>query len=234
MKKVYRVEVLGDSVLKGIQINPVNLKYYIKNDFGFEKLIKKYNIDIVNNSRFGCTVIKGAKVIKKNLELGFSPDAVVMDFGGNDCDYEWSEIAKKPDNIFIPKTPIDNFKREYRNIISLLRDHGILPILTTLPPIDAQRFFEWWCKDLNKGNVLRWLGSIDHIYQHHEEYSKVVEQIAIEEQVPLVDIRSAFLSHGQTADLLCEDGTHPNSKGQRVITETFEKFLSHQQIELLG
>jgi hypothetical protein len=40
----------------------------------------------------------------------------------------------------------------------------------------------------------------------------------------LVDIRGTFLRYFRIDDLLCEDGIHPNSKRQNVITETFLNF----------
>jgi len=229
MKYLSKVEVLGDSILKGIQVNKENLKYYIKNDFGIDILRKRYEIDIQNNSKFGCTVTKGDQMLTKKMKLGLSCDAVVMDFGGNDCDYKWSEIAANPYKEFKTNTPIDEFRETYRGIIKKLRDNNIIPILTTLPPLEAQHFFDWWCKDLNKENIMKWLGNVATIYNHQEHYSKEVEKIAKEENVPIVDIRSAFLSHGNVGELLCEDGTHPNSLGQKIITEAFDNFLIQWQ-----
>ena len=51
-----------------------------------------------------------------------------------------------------------------------------------------------------------------------------MEQLARETKTPLVDIRGAFLTHGHLPELLCEDGTHPNSAGQAVIGEAFRAF----------
>ena len=73
---------------------------------------------------------------------------------------------------------------------------------------------------------MKWLGSISHISDHQASYSSAVEDLAAREQVPLVDIRSAFLKHGTILDLICEDGTHPNSKGQQIITEAFQTFAA--------
>lgn len=233
MKHIRNVEVLGDSILKGIQVNPLNKKYQTKNDIDFEMLSSKYSLSIKNESRFGCTVTKGARILLKLLDKGLDCDAVVMDFGGNDCDYKWAEIAQHPDKSFSPNTPLDQFLKEYTNIIHLLKEKGILPILTTLPPLEPQRFFNWWCQNLNKENVLKWLGSIDQITEHQTMYSKAIEQLASEEHVPLVDIRGAFLRHGNIPDLICEDGTHPNSKGQAVITEAFQLFAAERRNMML-
>lgn len=225
-EKISNIGVYGDSILKGIQINPVNKKYYINNNIDLDRLSEKYSIQIKNYSSFGCTVTKGIKMLKKGLDKNASFDAIVMDYGGNDCDYNWKSIAENPDREHSPNTPIDLFMETYSDIIDTLKNKGILPILTTLPPLEPQRFFNWFCKDLNKENILKWLGEIKHIYYHQESYSKVIEKIALDKQVPLVDLRGEFLISENVKDLLCEDGTHPNTSGQKVITSCFNKFAN--------
>jgi lysophospholipase L1-like esterase len=225
MKQIERIEVLGDSILKGIQVNPENKRYYTKNDIDMNKLSKMYSLTFTNDSRFGCTVTKGSQLITKKLEKGMPFDAIVMDFGGNDCDYKWEEIAVNPDGDYHPNTPLDLFIAEYTNLIRKLKNNHIIPILTTLPPLEPQRFFDWWCQNLNKENVMKWLGSIKTIYNHQGMYSSCVEEIARKESVPLIDIRSAFLKKDHVENLICEDGTHPNSNGQKVITEAFQEFF---------
>lgn len=226
MKNIKNIEVLGDSILKGIQVNPVSKKYQTKNDIDFDMLSRRYALSIKNDSRFGCTVTKGARILLKKLDTGLDCDAVIMDFGGNDCDYKWAEIAENPEGVFLPNTPLDQFIEVYTGLIKTLKERGILPILTTLPPLEPQRFFHWWCRNLNQENVMKWLGSINHISDHQASYSSAVEGLAAREHVPLVDIRSAFLRHGTILDLICEDGTHPNSKGQQMITEAFQTFAA--------
>lgn len=234
MGKLSTIEVLGDSVLKGVQVNPANKRYYTKNDIDIPMLSEKFDIKVSNHSRFGCTVKKGKSILMNMLKKGFHCDAVVMDFGGNDCDFNWQEIATHPEGDFEPNAPLNHFIEDYREMIHLLKQHGIEPILTTLPPLEPQRFFDWWCQNLNKENVLKWLGSITRIYAHQENYSHHIAQLAREEKVLLVDIRGAFLQHGKISELICEDGTHPNSAGQKVITKAFYDFIIQKRAGLLA
>lgn len=76
---------------------------------------------------------------------------------------------------------------------------------------------------------MKWLGSITEIYSQQEKYSYHVAQLAMEEGIPLVDIRGAFLAHGHIGELLCEDGTHPNTMGQKVITQAFLEFAERRK-----
>lgn len=221
-----RVEIFGDSLLKGVQLNPKSLRYHINNNIDVEKIEKTHFLNIRNFARFGCTVTKGLELIEKRLK-GKEPfcDAIVMDFGGNDCDYDWQAVSERPDDEHMPHTPLNIFAETYHKIIALLKKNGILPILTTLPPLDAQKFFHWFCNGLNKASVLKWLGDVQHIYRWHENYSRTIEKIAVETNTLLVDLRGAFLRHRKLEHLLCADGIHPNTEGQKVITQAFLEFI---------
>lgn len=225
LDKMINIGLYGDSILKGIQINPVNKKYIVDNNIDVRMLIEKYSIQIKNYSSFGCTVTKGRNLLNKRLETNTGWDAIVMDYGGNDCDYNWRAISENPEGDYSPNTPIELFKETYCDIIDTLKKKGILPILTTLPPLEPKNFFDWFCKDLNKENILKWLGEVKNIYYHQENYSRVIEEIALKKQVPLVDIRGEFMTSGDIHTLLCEDGTHPNTSGQKVIASAFNKFV---------
>lgn len=219
-----KIEVFGDSILKGIQLNPENKKYVIDNNIDIELLSRQHKVEIINSSKFGCTIGKGKQLLDRCLLKNSKIDAVVMEYGGNDCDYNWKEVAENPEKDHFPNTPLEVFIGTYKEMIEILKKKGIQPILTNLPPIDPQRFFDWFCKGLNKENVLKWLGSINLIYRHQETYSRAIEKIALETGCPMVDLRGAFLEKQRIENLLCEDGIHPNTEGQKVITQAFRDF----------
>jgi len=227
-----RVEIFGDSLLKGVQLNPESLRYHINNHLDVERIEQTHLLDIKNFAKFGCTVTKGLALIEKRL-MGKEPfcDAIVMDFGGNDCDHNWQVVAERPDEEHLPHTPLDVFAETYYKIIARLKEHGIRPILTTLPPLDAPKFFHWFCNGLDKANVLKWLGDVHVIYRWQENYSRTVEKIAAETNTLLVDLRGAFLKHRSLDLLLCQDGTHPNTEGQKVITQAFLEFIDRAKVK---
>lgn len=224
MEELVRIQVLGDSILKGVQVDPATGRYHTQNEMDVSSLEREFGLAVQNTSHFGATCVKGARLLERLLARGAPCDAVVMDFGGNDCDYTWAEIAASPDGEHRPHVLLSEFTACYRTMIRSLLARNIVPILTTLPPLEPQRFFNWWCRGLDQAAVKRWLGDICNIYAHQERYSRAVEQLAREERVPLVDIRGAFLDHGQIGTLLCVDGTHPNSAGQKLITQAFRDF----------
>ena len=220
------VEVFGDSILKGVQLDPLNMRYRVDNNIDVGLIEKKHSLSIRNFSKFGCTITKGLSMIENRLKNNEpSCDAILMNLGGNDCDFNWKAISERPEDEHMPNTPLDIFVDTYRKVIDLLKEKRIRPVLATLPPLDAQKFFQWFCGSLNKENVLKWLGSVDTIYNWQENYSKTVEKIAHETGTLIVDLRGAFLKHKKPEPFLCEDGTHPNTEGQKLITQAFMELV---------
>ena len=224
MEENKQILVLGDSILKGIQVDPETGKYIIKNEMDALGLETEFHLSIQNKSHFGATCLNGDKLLNRLLDRGFHYDAVVMDFGGNDCNHDWAAVAADPTGEHFPLVPLADFTERYRALIRKVKAHGMTPIVTTLPPLVPQRFFNWWCRDLDQAAVRQWLGCECNIYAHQEKYSRTVERLAWEEQIPLVDIRGAFLENGRLGTLMCADGTHPNSAGQALITKAFRDF----------
>ena len=221
------VEVYGDSILKGIQLDDENMRYHVDNNIDVNMLEKRFLLDIRNFSKFGCTITKAFSLIEKRFKSDKPHcDAIVLNLGGNDCDFNWKEVSEHPEDDHQPNTPLDVFTDTYCKIIGFLKEKGIRPIIANLPPLDAQRFFNWFCGGLDKkANVLKWLGGVETIYRWQENYSRTVEKIADETDALLVDLRGAFLKYRKLEHLLCADGTHPNTEGQRVITQGFLDFI---------
>ena len=229
MDIIRKIAVFGDSIFKGLQLD-ANQRYRIINEIDTEELSRRHSLSINNFAKIGSTITKGISILQKRLDSGDEFDVAVMDYGGNDCDFIWAEIAEAPEAEHFSKTPIDTFIKSYHSMIETLRERGVRPILATLPPIDPQRFFDWNTRGLNRENVLKWLGEITTIYRFQEMYSRTVEKIAADTNCLLVDLRGAFLSHRRIDHLLCADGTHPNSAGQRIITEAFDMFAAANRV----
>ena len=226
MKIIRKIEVFGDSILKGIQINPLNKRYHVNNNIDIDMLSNRFSLNIVNHSKLGCTVTKAKALLDKYLDKTPDCTAILMDFGGNDCDFDWKSISENPDADHEPNTPICKFIKVYTGIVERIKESGVRPVITNLPPIEPQRYFDWFAKGLNKENILRWLNDINAIYRYQELYSRTAEEIARNTQAMLVDLRGAFLKDRCLGRYLCEDGIHPNTEGQRLITQEFANFCA--------
>ena len=157
-----------------------------------------------------------------------TPDctAILIDYGGNDCDFDWKSISENPSAEHEPKTPINKFVKVYTDIVERIKKYGIRPVITNLPPIEPQRYFDWFCRGLNRENLLNWLEGVNAIYRFQELYSRKAEEIARNTGALLIDIRSTFLKERHLGRFLCEDGIHPNTNGQGLITQEFASFCA--------
>lgn len=226
MKTVRSVGIWGDSVMKGVVFDEGRGKYSLLPENGAERASRKLGLRLFNRSRMGCTVTKGLSLLKKDLQKPEAGcDAALIEFGGNDCDYDWEQVALAPEKEHQPHTPLPQFMAGLRDMVSLVRQKGIEPVLMTLPPIHAQRYFDFFTRTgLSRDNVLYWLGDVQHIYRWHERYSLAVSRVARECDCPLADVRDAFLAERDYGDLLCLDGIHPNEKGHSLIERVLEGF----------
>lgn len=212
--------IFGDSILKAVLYE--NGKYRMnmepEREFSAES-----GIQIHNHARFGCTIRKAIGWIRRDCEESGKPeDSVVLEFGGNDCDYDWARISQNPALRIQCKTPPEEFAALYREALALIRQSGRRPVAMTLPPIHSLRYLNFVCKNgLLKENLLRWLGDAGAIGRRQRLYSELALQVAREEQAEVIDLRAAFpQDETALAELLCEDGIHPNQKGQaRILNE---------------
>ena len=170
-------------------------------------------------------MIQGKKQLVTKFDK-YDPDIVVIEFGGNDCDFLWDDIAQDPSLDHIPKTPLDIFEKNIRAMIDFVVARGKKPVLTTLPPLYADHYFKWFTNnDREKGlRVLKWLKDVWHIYWWHERYSNCVQYIAEERSVNCIDVRRAFLKRKDFNEYVCLDGIHPNRAGHKLI---FEEVLNY-------
>ena len=218
MQKKRVISVFGDSILKGVRMLSGTTRYGTTDDIGLESICRQHDWELDNRSRFGCTITKGEQLLNRQLEKGDAPTAVLLEYGGNDADFRWREIAARPYDEHLPNTPLPQFSETLRRMVNTLRAHGVRPVLSTLPPISSERYLNWITRDgLSTENILTWLGDANAIYRYQENYSRAIERLAAELGCDLVDLRSAFLNQRVLLPYLCEDGIHPSDLGQRLI-----------------
>ena len=218
--------LFGDSIAKGVVLDSIRGRYILLKN-SFVNLLSRNSEMIVNNyAKFGCTIGAGKKIVEKHMGELSDYQFTALEFGGNDCDFDWADVSEHPDEPHIPHTPLTDFEELYSEVIDRVADSGSQPILLSLPPLDAKRYFSWISRGLNAENILHWLGDVEHIYRWHEMYNVAVVKLAARKQVPLIDIRRAFLETRNYLSLFCEDGIHPNEAGHSLITNTIRSFAA--------
>ena len=229
-----KIVVSGDSISKGIVYDEQKKKYAVLEENYVELLRDKLNGIIYNASRFGSTLIKGLQKLKGSI-FNDKPDIILIEYGGNDCDFNWDEIARNPENTHLPKTDFHVFENVLRETIDFIRKSKSMPVLMNLPPLNADGYFNWISKNnpVLKENILKWLGSVTKIYWWQERYNSVIQKIADETKTICIDIREAFLRFPDFTSLLCIDGIHPNRDGHIVIANKIFEFIKDRYDFLL-
>ena len=225
------IAAFGDSVLKGVIYEN---EHYRVADTSFQKICEdSFGITVENKARFGSTITRGEKIFEKNLELirECSGQYVILEFGGNDCDFNWKEISEDPDRKHLPMSTIDNFTSTYVEIINAIQDMGKIPVLLSLPPIDSSRYFRHISRGLSGENIMKWMrNDKQYITNWHERYNIEIFKMAIACQVPVIDITSIFLEKKNYSRYLCEDGIHPNEEGHKLIARAIEEHVIRKNI----
>ncbi|MBR5858630.1 MAG: SGNH/GDSL hydrolase family protein [Clostridia bacterium] len=214
-----KIKIYGDSILKGVMYND-ELKRYKLFGYRYEQLTDN-GIEVENNCKMGATIDEGLEIMKATLKDCDKDTVVVLEYGGNDCNFNWASIADNPDGEFLPNTPEDHFTGTYMKLVEYAREKGAEVAICTLVPIDSERFMNWVTRGLDYNNVLRWLGDINIISRWQEKYSRLSEKVAKATNCKLIDLRAAFDSN--MGALLGIDGMHPSAEGHAKLGDVFQK-----------
>lgn len=234
IKHSYKFMVSGDSISKGVIYDEGKSKYVILENNYINLLQNKLNGIIRNTARFGNTIIKGVSKLKADV-LSDDPDIVLIEYGGNDCDFNWDEVSKNPNADHQPKTDFDTFENKLKEALNFLKNNKVVPVVMTLPPLNADKYLKWISKNdpLTEINILKYIGSVSRIYWWQEKYSSAVLKIAEETNTKWIDIRGAFLQYPDFTKFICSDGIHPNEAGHKIIANKIIDFIKAEYAYLL-
>ena len=215
------VAVFGDSLGKGVIWNPQRSRYGYAPITAANVVEQELGITVLNRARFGYTAPQGLQVMEQDLASGMRCDAAVIEFGGNDCNFKWAEISQDPEARHDPATSPETYEKTLVSMVRQLLEQKIRPILLTLPPINAERYFRFLVGDkLDGANILRWLGDVHQIYRFQEMYSEIVSKVGRKLSVTMLDLRTRCLAKPDfTTRLLCDDGLHLTVEGQKFVGE---------------
>lgn len=226
MNKINSLYIVGDSISKGCVQNLEPGRRYSVYSKNLWKVVSETNgWNLINNSVFGSTIEKGHRQLTKDIAAGLKSDVCVVEFGGNDSDYRWPELFEKGEENFLPNTKYDDFVMHLSEMVNEIKDAGMFPVLMTLPPLVADRYFNVISNGLDKEKLLQWMHDPYFLYREQEMYSDAVGDFAASNGIYLINMRRQFLKRRDSPELMCDDGIHPNVKGHEFMAAYINSIL---------
>ena len=222
--KTTRIAALGDSITKGVVLNAQN-RYSAAEQSFLDIISNELDLRIDNYGKFGCTVRYGKSVIERHATDIADSDYTFIEYGGNDCDFDWIKIARDHHGEHKARTPLEEFTEELTSLVAKIRELGSVAVLITLPPILSETYFSYISRSMSdeqKNNIKEWLGGdVGIITRWHESYNRALFQVANQTRTQIIDITTPFDTfRGDLTSLYCADGIHPNARGHKLIAHT--------------
>ncbi len=225
-----KIYAFGDSILKGVEMTGGKLRM-VPNRFT-DLIGADLSIEVRNTGRLAGTVDGWEKRMELYRDIVASEQAVHVAFayGSDDCDFRWDIISEDPEAEGVAVTTPDAFVENYRRMVRRNLEEGFRVYLMSIPPVDLQRYVASVMVNRNRENIFRWLRENYVMLLHRRElFNNMIFRVSKEENVPMVDVTTAFLEKGDFRGYLSEDGSHPNEKGHELIAEAIIRYGMEQR-----
>lgn len=218
--------IYGDSLMKGT-VPDGAAKYKFTVGEYLDRILELFSLKVLNRAKFGAPVTKGEMLLRQDLNRNITGRFTLLEYGGNDCNFDWVAVSAEPEAEHQPKTPLKVFLSTLESMADTVLKAGSQPVLMTLPPIDAEKYLNRICEDerCKRDRILQWLGDANMIYRYHEMYSGAIASLAARKNLTLVDVRSRFLDKHNYRELISNDGIHPSEKGYAILYAAFHERL---------
>ncbi|MCO7126810.1 SGNH/GDSL hydrolase family protein [Sporolactobacillus shoreicorticis] len=207
----------GDSVTRGITFVRGRFKIIREN---YPALLQRFlgeEDEVINKGVFN----DNSDLMVQRLDhdvLEEHPDLVLINVGGNDCNFSWDQVAKLPDSEHVPIVPIDRYLSNIKLMIDRISAAGALPVILSLLPLDPARYYQSLMTHYSH-SIGHWIGMCGGIEHWHGMYNRALKEFCKKSGTTLIDVRSAFKRKGDLSELINEDGLHPTAQGYKAFAE---------------
>lgn len=222
-----KLVVFGDSILKGVITIPDSKSLFdVTENDSLSLAQKKVGFELDNRSIYGNITSKGLVKLQKYLEKCAAgeieaADYCIIEFGSNDCDYDWG--------TFVQKVPLADYLENLTQMIVLCRANKLTPLMMGLIPYVCDNWFKTIIKGHDEAAILDFLGgSAETLGKNQLIYKNAQKDFVEKNKVQFFDPWELFAGH---PELMCYDGIHPNEKGYEVLADGWVKFLSAVKAE---
>ncbi len=217
-----KLVVFGDSILKGVITIPDSGKLFdVTENDSLTLAQKKLGFELDNRSIYGNITSKGLVKLQKFFDKGETADFCIIEFGSNDCDYDWGTL--------IQKVPLAGYLENLKQMVNLCRANKVTPLMMGLIPYVCDDWFKTIIKGQNEAAILNFLGgTAETLGKNQLIYKNAQADFVKENNVQFLDPWELFQGH---KELMCYDGIHPNEDGYVKLSDAWVSFLSQVKKE---
>lgn len=225
MRTIY---IFGDSLLRGVMPDE-NGMYHSTECIDFDGLAKKHDIVIKNYAMPTFTSKQGRDWMNKTLAAVEKPDLAIVEYGGNDCDFRWRELAETDELVVNPhRVSLEEFAVTYGSILDDLEAMDIRTVVTLCPQLPPHVYLKHLSDSGVPEKVIhRYAASDEEFAAEYTAYKKVILKLANERQKSVLNIEKNFANLDNMVEYYSVDGMHPNEKGYHLIHNSFDEFFSN-------
>jgi lysophospholipase L1-like esterase len=212
-----KIVCFGDSVTRGITCLRGRLRILKEN---YPSLLQTMlgdpgKIEVINKGVFNDNSDLLLERVEKDV-LAVFPDLVLIEIGGNDCNFRWDEVAARPDDEHSTIVPLQRYLQNVQRLMQRIRNGGAFPVLLSILPLDPQRYYRSLVRVYGT-SIAHWIALCGGIAHWHGLYNYELRQWAEKSGTPFLDVRTAFKKAGPLSLLLSEDGIHPTAEGYAAM-----------------
>ncbi|KAB7671122.1 SGNH/GDSL hydrolase family protein [Bacillus sp. B1-b2] len=216
-----KIICFGDSLTRGVTYVKGRVRILKENYPALleRKLLSSYSEDLVilNKGVFNDNSHLLIKRLEKDV-ISHKPDYVLINIGGNDCNFNWPEVVKDPNNSHMPIVSIHDYLANVRKIITTLKEFNIKPVIITLPPLNPVKYYKFLASQ-NGTSISHWICSCGGIEYWHSLYNTHLNSLIKELHLECIDIREGLMKVVDYQELFSEDGIHLNQQGYNEMSE---------------
>ena len=211
------VTVIGDSLLKGIIFNENKNVYNVLKDNCISLLKEEEKLNINDYSMCGLNVENLNKYF--NLVLKQTNDQIIILEIGTDS-FEQDLLT----NEFKPLYSVKKYKKVLKKIIRTSTKDAREIVLTTIPYISNQKFYEF---NMNKTFLTKQMDVLE-INNYIEKINNVIKQLSSKYNIFVIDLNKGINSFD--TELYSVDGKYLSVKGHKTLKDIFVESIKKSSI----
>ncbi len=213
-----KIVCFGDSLTRGVSFVKGRMRILKENYPAFLQQFASDHFTIINKGVFNDNSDLLLSRVEKDV-VAEHPDYVIINIGGNDCNFKWDEVVKNPEGEHQPIVPIERYMENLKKLILRIQETNSTPILMNLPPLDPVRYYKLLAQTYGS-SISHWISLQGGIEHWHGLYNRSLSSLAEQLNVLKIDVRTALKQSGNIKDFISDDGIHLTGEGYKTMSST--------------